>query len=107
VVARALITIADEATWPKDKNVPVLFLGGWCTLYDRKKYWGGLNYEIAPYHWHDRNKFSSDYCYLNDLYEKILKQLVLRLNKEHDVDHSLRYWRISAAVCVYKIGAAF
>ena len=28
MVARILITTADERTWPKDKNEPVLFLVG-------------------------------------------------------------------------------
>ena len=94
MVVRTLITTSDERTWPKDRREPVLFLGEWCTLYDRKKYWCDLNYEVVPYHWHDKNKFNSDYCYLNDIYEEILKQLVVQLNKEHSVDHSLRYWRI-------------
>ena len=94
MVVRTLITTSDERTWPKDRREPVLFLGEWCTLYDRKKYWCDLNYEVVPYHWHDKNKFNSDYCYLNDIYEETLKQLVAQLNKEHGVDHSLRYWRI-------------
>jgi len=94
VVERTLITTADERTWPKEKSEPVLFLGEWCTLYDRKKYWSDLNYKIVPYHWHDKNKFNCDYYYLQDLYEELLKQLVAQLNKEHSVDHSLKYWRI-------------
>lgn len=34
---RYLITTADERTWKFDR--PVLFLGEWCRLYDRRHVW--------------------------------------------------------------------
>jgi hypothetical protein len=47
-VARHLITTADERTWKFDR--PVLFLGEWCRLYDRKQVWGGMDGIVAePY----------------------------------------------------------
>lgn len=94
MVARTLITTADESTWPKDKNEPVLFLGEWCRLYGRREKWQPLDSKTVPYHWDDRNKLHADYIYIQDSYESILKELSLKLNQLHQVDHSLKYWRI-------------
>jgi putative transferase (TIGR04331 family) len=94
LIARTLITTADERTWPKDKNRQVLFLGEWCKRYSRKEVWRKMDAEIASYHWDDREKLFKDYRYLQEVYEKLLAELSERLNHIHSVDHSLRYWRI-------------
>ena len=45
---RYLITIADERTWKFDR--PVLFLGEWCCLYDRRHIWQHMDAIVAsPY----------------------------------------------------------
>ena len=45
---RYLITTADENTWKFDR--PVIFLGEWCRLYNRKHIWGGMDALVAePY----------------------------------------------------------
>lgn len=93
MVARFLVTTALEDTWPAD-DVPVLFLGEWCRLYDRKSAWEKRDAVVAPYHWDDRKKLYRDYRYLQALYESALKALAVKLNDIHGVDHSLRYWRI-------------
>lgn len=49
---------------------------------------------VLPYHWDDRAKLSSDYLYLRDFHERLLRDVASQLNKIHRVDHSLRYWRI-------------
>lgn len=89
---RFLITTADERTWPKD--VPVLFLGEWCKLYNRRHVWEAMDAEVVPYHWDDREKLYRDYIYLKQLHEELLQELSERLNEIHGVNHALRYWRI-------------
>ncbi len=89
---RFLITTADERTWPHDQ--PVLFLGEWCRLYNRRAAWQDLDAEVVPYHWDDREKLHRDYQYLYILYEELLQELAEQLNALHGVEHSLRYWRI-------------
>ena len=45
---RFLITTGDEATWKFDQ--PVIFLGEWCRLYDRKHIWKNMDAKVAnPY----------------------------------------------------------
>ena len=93
MVARFLVTTALEDTWPAD-DVPVLFLGEWCRVYDRKSAWEKRDAVVAPYHWDDRQKLYNDYLYLQALYESLLNELASQLNELHCVDHSVRYWRI-------------
>ncbi len=93
MVARFLVTTALEETWPAG-DVPVLFLGEWCRLYERKLSWKERDTVVAPYHWDDRQKLYRDYMYLQELYEELLSELAAQLNAVHRVDHSLRYWRI-------------
>lgn len=93
MVARFLVTTALEDTWPED-GVPILFLGEWCRLYERKFAWENRDAVVAPYHWDDRRKLHENYLYLQALYEKLLGELAEQLNALHHVDYSLRYWRI-------------
>jgi len=101
MVKRFLITTADERTWPKDQ--PVLFLGEWCKLYERRHIWEGMDAQIVPYHWDDRKKLYRDYLYLQGLYDELLQELAEKLNDIHGVDRSLRYWRIMIGpwLCIF------
>ena len=94
MVARTLITTADERTWPKGEGESVLFLGEWCKRYSRKKKWEKLNSIVAPYHWDDRKMLFKDYQYLLELHENLLIDLSRKLNQIHSVEYSLGYWRI-------------
>src|ERR1700752_1167886 len=87
-----LVTTADQRYWKTDEKI--LFLGEWCKIYDQKPVWSKLDYQVLPYHWDDRDQLYRDYLFLRDLYERYLKQLAERLNEIHEVDHSVRYWRI-------------
>ena len=53
-----------------------------------------MNAEVLPYHWDDRNKLFSDYKELEILYEVILDELAIKLNRIHSINNSSRYWRI-------------
>lgn len=87
-----LATTAIEEFW--DTSQKILFLGEWCKIYNRKDCWSRLDTQTAPYHWKDRQKLYDDYKYIDEIYEKYLKSLSEILNSIHNVDHSLRYWRI-------------
>ncbi len=93
MVNRFLVTTALEETWP-DEDSPVLFLGEWCRLYNRRSAWEKRDAVVAPYHWDDREKLHKDYLYLQALYEELLVALAAKLNTVHGVNHSVRYWRI-------------
>ena len=88
-----LVTTALEDTWP-EADKPVLFLGQWCKLYSRRDYWEKIDSKTVPYHWDDRDKLYKDYQYLVQLYEVLLTELTIELNKIHRVSYTTRYWRI-------------
>lgn len=87
-----LVTTADENTWPEKEKI--LFLGEWCRLYSRKDKMIHWESKVLKYHWDDRNTLFIDYQYLQKLHEILLEDLVIQLNKIHNVDFSVRYWRI-------------
>jgi len=87
-----LITTAVEESWKKEEEV--LFLGEWCKVYNRKHIWDKLTFQTLTYHWDNRNKFQNEDILLESIYEKYLLIIANELNRIHNIDHSLRYWRI-------------
>jgi putative transferase (TIGR04331 family) len=87
-MGRLLVMTALEETWGDD--VPVLFLGEWCRLYNRKHIWSKVDalvaqpFGVEPEH--------ADY--INGLTSQILTELTEVLNKYHRVQYSERYWKI-------------
>lgn len=90
---RVLITTALEKTWPT-ADVPVVFSGEWCKLYNRKHVWSKYDSITVPYHWDDRKKLERDYNDLQDLYEDLLGALTYKLNILHKEKNTTRHWRI-------------
>jgi putative transferase (TIGR04331 family) len=93
MVERFLITTPIEETWP-NSNCPVIFLGEWCRLYNKKRNWSHMEAVVMPYHWNDRKKLEKDYYYIQNIYEITLRSLSYKLNEFHKKDYSERYWRI-------------
>ena len=89
---KLLITTSIEETW--GINDEIVFLGEWCLLFDKKNHWDNLNYKVVPYHWNDRSKLEKDYIILINLFENLLSELVIILNKLHNINLSQRAWRI-------------
>ena len=96
---RFLITTADERTWRRE--CPVLFLGEWCRLHARRAIWQGLDAEVVPYHWDDREQLHHDYDRLGAIYEQLLHRTTAALNGFHGTTHSARYWRILAGTWLW------
>lgn len=46
------------------------------------------------YHWNKKKNIVQDGIYLNKISNKILNQMVLRLNKYHKTNYNLLYWKI-------------
>lgn len=89
---KLLITTAIEESWGDESNS--IFLGEWCRLFSRKSKWEKLSNDVFPYHWDDRKKVLYDYNNIQEIYERLLVKLALKLNSIHKVDLSLRAWRI-------------
>jgi putative transferase (TIGR04331 family) len=87
-----LATTALEETW--GTNEPLVFLGEWCRLYDRRDVWGKRQHQVIPNHWNDRKKLRRDYDYLKGLHDTLLVDLVQAMNARNGIDRPLRYWQM-------------
>lgn len=91
-IPRYLITTADERTWKFDR--PVIFLGEWCRLYDRKHIWQDMDAIVtAPYGLGQAQK-DADHTEARALEEKLFPILCDALNQHHGTQHGPRFWRI-------------
>jgi len=91
MVGKYLVTTALKETWPESHEI--IFLGEWCKLFDDNLNNNFKNITIK-YHWDDRIKLQRDYYFLEKIYEKLLLELVADLNRIHQKDYSVNYWRI-------------
>ncbi len=89
---KLLVTTALEQTWGSDE--PIVFLGEWCRLYDRKDVWMKRSCQVIPNHWDDREKLREDYGYLESLYGSLLADIASAMNRYHQIDRTLRYWQM-------------
>lgn len=87
-----LITTADERSWEFDR--PVLFLGEWCRLYNRKQIWGGMDAIVAEPYGVQAGQKARDVHYIQVLSSQLLIELTDMLNCVHNTNHSVRYWNI-------------
>lgn len=85
-----LATTALEEFW--DVNVPIVILGPWCLLYQRRHYWSALNIRLLRSF--GNGSGSVAYDYINRIYERLLPLLGECLNSIHGKKYSDRYWRI-------------
>lgn len=89
---RYLITTADERSWKFDR--PVLFLGEWCRLYERKHVWEGMDAAVAePYGLAPTQK-ERDLAYVQSLSSQLLVEVADALNRFHGTTRTNRYWHI-------------
>jgi putative transferase (TIGR04331 family) len=91
-VTRHLITTADERTWKFDR--PVLFLGEWCRLYDRREVWEGMDGIVATPFGIQPGQLKKDLTYLQGISRELLIELSAALNIFHNTNYSTRYWNI-------------
>jgi len=89
---RYLITSADERTWKFDQ--PVIFLGEWCRLYNRRHIWSEMDAIVAAPYGLSKEQKDADYTEARVLEEKIFPELCRILNRHHGTKHGIRFWSI-------------
>ena len=90
--ARYLIATADERTWKFDR--PVIFLGEWCRIYERRQIWQDMDAIVAAPYGLSQIKKDADYVEARALEEKLFPGLCEVLNQYHGTQHGARFWRI-------------
>ena len=89
---RYLITTADERTWKFDR--PVLFLGEWCRLYDRKHVWSKMDAIVAKPYGINQEQRDKNFRFAREIEEQLILILKNELNYVHGTKHDVRYWKI-------------
>lgn len=92
MVARSLVTTANNQIWPKNK--PIVFIGEWCKRHSEKYIWEQIDSKVSPYHWDNRDKLAIDSNFLDEIYEECLGALSTELNSFHNINYPTRFWRI-------------
>jgi len=87
-----LATTALEDFW--DTTKPILFLGEWCLLYERRSFWENNKWEMVSSPFQNTADAHAAYYYVDNVYEHILVKLAGALNLMHRKSYSLNYWRI-------------
>jgi len=78
----------------KYKESEKYLLGDWCLQNASNVNIGNDTYFIQKHHWVDSQKYDKDFAYLDSLNERLLLPLSNLLNKYHNVNYSVKYWRI-------------
>ena len=89
---RYLITTANERTWKFDR--PVVFLGEWCRLYERKHIWHAMDAIVASPYGLGQDKKDIDHSEARALEDMLFPMFCNTLNQHHGVQHNERFWRI-------------
>lgn len=76
------------------KNNYILFLNDGCKLYKNNKKYKYELYKNNRVLVFKLNSLGKNFIYLINVYEILLKDLRLKLNKIHKIDRSIEYWRI-------------
>lgn len=77
---------------PQKKNT--YFLGMWCHEFTKNNILNNFGNNTLVYHWKNKKKLKKDYKYLSIVAEKVLRKLSNNLNKIHNTNQTLMYWRI-------------
>ncbi len=87
-----LATTALEEFW--DFSQPILFLGDWCKVENRKKQWENLDAIVLQNAALKSSRSYEAFIYTKKIFEELLPELSKQLNIIHHTQHSLRYWQI-------------
>ena len=90
-----LITTPLKKIWPKKYNNQIVFVSESAIINykngDHIKY---KHFKVNKPRWNDKNIFEKDFNYLLIIYERYLSILSKKLNKLHNKNFSLRFWRV-------------
>lgn len=87
-----LVTTAVEDTW--NTGGPILFLGEWCRLYDRRVIWQNLDSHLATPYGTSRAEKDSDQIAITKIKSSLFPKICSLLNKLNGVQYSDRFWKI-------------
>jgi putative transferase (TIGR04331 family) len=90
-----LITTPLKINWPKEYNNKLIFVSESALInYKNGDHINYKHFKVNKPRWNDKNVLGKDFNYLLKIYENYLGILSKKLNKLHNKNYSLRFWRI-------------
>jgi len=89
---RNLIISPDKKYW--EVNKPTLFAGDWCLNPLEKNSWHSIDFKVLKTDVFETENMLKEINFCDAIYEQLLKELAPTLNRLHEVNWSLRSWRI-------------
>ena len=89
---RTLIISPDQKYW--DLSKPLLFCGEWCINKNNEELLKEKNYKILNDKVFQKNFNLSQISFCDQVYENLLKEISIVLNKFHGINWSFKAWRI-------------
>ena len=83
--------IFSRNTKQLSKKYSNILAGEWLLTSNIKK---NYSYKVSKYHWEKKEKRVKGFKFIKKIYKKILKSLVLYLNKYHGTNYNNKYWEI-------------
>ena len=83
--------IFSKSTKQLSKKYSNILAGEWLLSSDIKK---NYSYKVSKYHWEKKEKRFKGFKSVKKIYKKILKSLILYLNKYHGTNYNNKYWEI-------------
>ena len=87
-----LATTALEDFW--DNSEALVFLGEWCKLFNRRHIWMNKKFVDLPPVWKDTAEIENGIRYCNNIYERLLNDLTVTLNRIHGDEKNVDYYRM-------------
>ena len=91
-ISRHLVATSDKSTW--DIGNPMLFLGTWCFSPEPLLEHGAKDLVVLDYHLKTPAQLLRAGNYVDNYYERLLKELCKRLNQIHRLNWDEKSWRI-------------
>lgn len=87
-----LALTGNDDFWNKSR--PLLFLGEWCENPEKENIWKNLDYKVFNSEKLDYKDSLEAYNHVNSIYEELLPKFSKWMNKFHQKDYSIKYWRL-------------
>ena len=91
---RELVLTGIKEFWPQDEKNAVFF-GPWCFANNHKyKFWDQKEFILAQSPWQTKHDVLEATLYIDSLMDRIIFPLANHMNIFHNVNYSVRFWKI-------------
>ena len=94
MVKNYIIFTPIKESWPKDTKSKLILVSESALLSKSGSQKNYKDHYINKSKWENKKKFSKDFYYLENIYQKLLILISKQLNQHHKKNFSIRFWKI-------------